>query len=241
MKYNDVLAEAVVGLAGRDQFHAATFELFRLTRRGRGWHEKELNQNVLEQLIQKNLLVANDYRLRNAYSNRFVTLPWFRPWHLYAAVSGLQRYQLANGFDQVFIQAEANEYFDLRYFEFGKDDQDGQVVAAAAKHFGAMKDFPFKAFNPPQVYHRDDFYGWENKILSSKSATPYQKAVAQSNRIDATGIGVAALGFAPWDLSKDKQRGQFIGFVRRYNEQAAPLPLRPALPSMAALAVWPRR
>jgi outer membrane protein assembly factor BamD (BamD/ComL family) len=236
LKYNKAFAEAVTALTAKNQFHAPTFELFRQTRRGRGWHEKELNQKILEDILAKDLLVANKYRLW-AHSGRFSKSAVASTMALIRYdFPGLQeKYNLADGFAEAFIQeAQANKYFDLRYFELGKD-KDGKIIAAAAQHFGAMKDFPFKSFDPAVVYSRDDFYGWENKILASKSATPYQKAVAQSNRIDAAGIGVAALGFAPWDLSDDKQRRQFLGFVQRYNQRSEALPVRPALPSMAAL------
>ncbi|NQU20438.1 MAG: hypothetical protein HQ567_04080, partial [Candidatus Nealsonbacteria bacterium] len=236
---NAVCAKAVAAQISRGSISPLVFDYVRRTRRGTGWgttpEEIELNQDLVEQMILKNVLAQSKWRPNGIFATtNYMSL-------VRNEFTGLkEKYPPETYFDAMFLkEAAAEGYVDDGYFSNDGRDTDRKIRNFAAKIVGDARAVPVDGLESKPPCTQAQFYLMQNRAMDAEPAVRDQMLAKIDTYYGKTRFDSFAM--ESWQFThignpKDPEvRKELFARLSSYLDRAAASNLRPGCPSLAWL------
>jgi outer membrane protein assembly factor BamD (BamD/ComL family) len=223
-RIGNVLAQGIIEQVKKDQFSPVVLALLRAAKNGREWNDPALGADAMAALVEKKLLIKNNFRVNN-YLPVASTM-----WLVASEFPGIAaKYPAASYYEDAFIQeALATGQPDWTYIVMSGDPSKKAIDAVSAKLLSQWDTLPLgydaRPANPRQVLGF-----WFNRALGA-SKTERDSVIAKSQaaygktRFDDIGDGRAAFSTSQFDLSKPEGR---TGYFERLTQVGQNMAARP--------------
>jgi tetratricopeptide (TPR) repeat protein len=220
LKVNAVFAKAITDRLDKNEFSPTLLNWLKGTRRGEGWHDRDLNGDLFLRLVkEKRLPVA----ALMAHANWEFQIP--------------KEYSVESYFDDMFVEeATAKNYLDIGYWDQRGKDISRKVRNVAAKIIQGYEALPLGYGDRAVVYSPADFWRWQSYAMDAEAAVRDEMLDKVGSRYGTTRFDAVARG-RPYfqvkaDVSTPAGRKAFFEKLAAYNDRVAQSPERSGPPTM---------
>ena len=258
LAFNKTIGEGILAQLARGAFSNSFFERFRTTRRGAGWQEQEIGNEVLAKLIEAKAFQTHKSRLGVHAS---ATCDY--QWAIRSEFQGLgKQFPVETFFDDMFVEeSKATGWLDWAFTQYSRDEKK-KGANAAAERFAATASMATGPGNPlgydqlPQLLvagDRRDVYTsripwevwqWSERALAADQ--PLATKVVQTaesawgtTRFDSWAMGRASIPGDPPILQDAAKRADFFQKLAAYLERGKGSRGRSGPPYLGAITQIP--
>jgi outer membrane protein assembly factor BamD (BamD/ComL family) len=225
-KIGQVLAQGIVDQAKKDEFSPVLFGLLRASKYGREWSDPALGQEAMAALIEKKLLIRDNFRVNNYMSVASTQ------WVLANEFPGLAtKYPVATYFEESMIEeATRTGVLDWTYMIMSGDPNKKVIDGIASKMLSQWDVLPL-GFDGRPANTRASLAAWYGRSLQA-SKGPRDAVIAKAEgaygktRFDEVADGRAALVVSQFDLSSAEGRAGYFGRIKEVGAKMAERPAR---------------
>ncbi len=235
LKINDVLAKALHEQMSANWIWPPAFSWFRTTRIGHNWHEKEWNEDVLEKLIEKNILLQPGAP-RIGHGGAVTSYQWMIRNEFQSLNS---KFPVESAFDDLFVEEMRSlKHVDMAFFHYSQD-KERKVSNAITEWFSGFDRLPFLRDQMDVVLDRDVFWQAQGRIWSADPAvraTALQKMGEYfgKTRFDDLTTGRHLFNDLPKPENGEQRIAYFVA-LKAFQDRVSTLPWRVLPPKITHL------
>jgi TolA-binding protein len=260
LAFNKTLGEGILAQLARGAFSNSFFERFRTTRRGNGWQEQEIGNEVLAKLIETKAFQTHKSRV-GVHASATCDYQWL----IRNEFQGLaKQFPVETFFDDMFVEeSKAAGWLDWAFMQYSRDEKKKGANAAAERFatYTAMATGPGNPLGydqPPQLlaagdrrettgparWTRDEVWQWSERALAADQ--PLRDKVVQTaeaawgkTRFDAWAMGRASIPADPAIMQDAAKRADFFQKLAAYLERGKASRGRSGPPYLGAITQIP--
>ena len=260
LAFNKTLGEGILAQLARGAFSNPFFERFRTTRRGNGWQEQEIGNEVLAKLIETKAFQTHKSRV-GVHASATCDYQWL----IRSEFQGLaKQFPVETFFDDMFVEeSKAAGWLDWAFTQYSRDEKK-KGANAAAERFSTYTAMATGPGNPlgydqlPQLlaagdrreatgpvrWTRDEVWQWSERALAADQ--PLRDKVVQTaeagwgtTRFDAWAMGRASIPGDPAIMQDAAKRADFFQKLAAYLERGKASRGRSGPPYLGAITQIP--
>ncbi|NQT94182.1 MAG: hypothetical protein HQ559_15580, partial [Lentisphaerae bacterium] len=218
-KINAVIEKAFTAQLDKGQVPEQMLAWLLGTRRGSGWSDSSLNQDLFVRL----------YKEKRLPPGRLIALD-------YSHVNFLKEYVIGEMYDEMFAaEARATKVLGPEYRHYSGTDKTKEVRNAAAEVIASYSALPFGYGDTKPAYDRGQFFGWQAYALGAEksAADAMRKAIEArygTTRFDTYAMGSSYFNYTTPIVTHPEGRKEFFTKLDQYLARLAKYPDRAALP-----------
>jgi TolA-binding protein len=261
LAFNKTIGEGILAQLARGAFSSPFFERFRATRRGAGWREQDIGNEVLAKLIETKAFQTHKSRV-GAHASATCDYQWL----IRNEFQGLvKQFPVETFFDDMFVEdSKASGWFDWAFTQYSRDEKKKAANAAAERFatYASMATGPGNPFGYEQLpvvlaagdrrdvtsgparWTRDDVWQWSDRALAADK--PLRDKVVETaeaawgkTRFDAWAMGRASIPGDPAIMQDKAKRADFFQKLAAYLERGKASRGRTGPPSLNAITQIP--
>jgi outer membrane protein assembly factor BamD (BamD/ComL family) len=258
LAFNKTIGEGILAQLARSVYSNEFFARFRSTRRGSGWQEQQIGNEVLAKLIETKAFQTHKSRV-GAHASATCDYQWLIRNEFHGLV---KQFPVETFFDDMFVEdSKASGWFDWSFTQYSRDEKK-KAANAAAERFATYASMATGPGNPlgydqlPQLLvagDRRDVYTaripwevwqWSDRALSADK--PLRDKVVETaeagwakTRFDAWAMGRASIPGDPAIMQDKAKRADFFQKLAAYLERGKASRGRTGPPSLNAITQIP--
>ena len=260
LAFNKTIGEGILAQLARGAFSNAFFERFRTTRRGNGWVEQEIGNEVLAKLIETKAFQTHKSRV-GVHASATCDYQWL----IRSEFQGLaKQFPVETFFDDMFVEeSKAAGWLDWAFTQYSRDEKKKGANAAAERFstYSAMATGPGNPLGYEQLpqllaagdrreatgparWTRDEVWQWSERALAADQ--PLRDKVVQTaeagwgtTRFDAWAMGRASIPGDPVIMQDAAKRADFFQKLSAYLERGKASRGRSGPPYLGAITQIP--
>lgn len=226
LKINSVLAKAVTAHLGKPGWNTL-FSWMRSTRRGQGWDDRSLNQDVIGKMVEGKTLLNTTVRF--GASSGAASYMWL----LRNEFSGAPKYDYSRYFDDMFVEeATKTKFLDIAYWNNGGRDEKYKIRNLAAKMLPEYSTLPVGYGTQKPSYTLGNIWRWHGYALGAHQGVRNTfldkiEALYGTARFDHYAMGSQSIWYRNIDMNKPQGRTDFFAMLTKYQGRSAKAHYRP--------------
>jgi TolA-binding protein len=261
LAFNKTIGEGILAQLARGAFSSSFFERFRTTRKGPGWQEQEVGNEVLAKLIEAKAFQTHKSRV-GVHASATCDYQWL----VRSEFQGLaKQFPVETFFDDMFVEeSKASGWFDWAFTQYSRDEKK-KGANSAAERFATYTSMASGPGNPlgyeqlPQVlvagdrremtsgparWDRDAVWLWSDRALAADK--PLRDKVVETaeaawgkTRFDSWAMGRASIPGDPAIMQDAAKRADFFQKLAAYLERGKASRGRTGPPFLGAITQIP--
>ncbi|MBN2301112.1 MAG: outer membrane protein assembly factor BamD [Lentisphaerae bacterium] len=240
-KLNETAAKAFI--ANMDKPGAFTlFDWIRATRLGEGWHNKDLNQDVMIKMIESKLLLKDDAPRYGGAQSGTVSYMWLLRYEFNVP----EKYNYTRYFDDMFVEeAVKTGFLDIGYWNIAGRDEQYKIRNLAAKMLPEYGALPLGFGNQKPAYSLYDLWRWHSAVLGIEQTQRDAflnkiEALAGTKRFDHFAMGSQSIWCRQIDTREPEGRKEFFSRLKSYLDKTEKVHYRPHAINVRRIEYMPR-